>query len=46
MSKVTKRTQAERDLEESFVFIGERDLDSGFASLQPNRLLSFFPRCR
>jgi len=30
MSKVTKRTQAERDLEESFVFIGERDLDSGF----------------
>jgi toxin ParE1/3/4 len=30
MSKVTKRTQAERDLEESFVFIGERDLDSAF----------------
>ena len=26
---VTKRTQAERDLEEGFVFIGEENLDAG-----------------
>ncbi len=26
---VTKRTQAERDLEESFVYIGEENLDAG-----------------
>ncbi len=29
MNKVTKRTQAERDIEESFVYIGEENLDAG-----------------
>ncbi len=33
MSSVTKRTQAERDIEESFVFIGEQDLDAGIRFL-------------
>ncbi len=28
MSKIIKRPQAERDLEESFVFIGEKNLDA------------------
>ena len=28
MNNVTKRTQAERDLEECFVFIGEENLDA------------------
>ena len=30
MNQVVKRIQAERDLEECFVFIGTRDLDAGF----------------
>ena len=29
MNNVTKRTQAERDIEESFVYIGEENLDAG-----------------
>lgn len=47
MSRVTKHTQAERDIEEAFVFIGERDLDTAldflFAVEQTFELLAQMP---
>ncbi|MGE0131804.1 MAG: type II toxin-antitoxin system RelE/ParE family toxin [Blastocatellales bacterium] len=47
MNNVHKREQAKRDLEETFVFIGERDLDTGldflFAAEQTFELLANMP---
>lgn len=47
MNNVNKQEQANRDLEEIFVFIGERDLDTGldflFAAEQTFELLAKMP---
>jgi toxin ParE1/3/4 len=47
MSNIHKRVQAERDLEECFVFLGERDLDTGldflFAAEQTFEQLAQMP---
>jgi toxin ParE1/3/4 len=47
MNNINKREQAKRDLEEIFVFIGERDLDTGldflFAAEQTFELLAKMP---
>ena len=47
MSAIYKHTQAERDLENAFVFIGEKDFDSGldflFAAEQTFELLAKMP---
>lgn len=47
MSNINKRGQAKRDLEEIFVFIGERNLDTGldflFAAEQTFELLANMP---
>jgi len=47
MNNVNKREQAKRDLEEIFVFIGERDLDTGldflFAAEQTFEILAKMP---
>ena len=48
MSDVNKRERAKRDLEEIFVFLGERNLDTGldflFAAEQTFELLAQMPR--
>ncbi len=47
MNNINKREQAKRDLEEIFVFIGERDFDTGldflFAAEQTFELLAKMP---